>query len=346
MKIVVFGPHRRVGALAGDAVIDLSRAFAKFAREIEDEPRPEALAATLVPADLAGFIESGRRALDNAAKAMDHLSRNAQDQNDPAGEPVVFAAGAVKLHAPCVPGARIACAGGNFADHAAAMYEKLSAKMPNLTPLTKENAAAQIRTAGIWGFWKVARDIGGPDCQVIYPASSNRLDYEAEIAIVLGSKAKDVRDGDLRQYVWGVTMLADWSNRNMSIEGAGPLKFAMVKNFDTCCTVGPCIVVDELDPLAVDIELFVNGEQRQKFNTRDMVFSFGEYLEYLSRDFTLHPGDIISGGTAAGTAADSSPLMKDGMASPERFLKPGDTVELRSSAIGSLRASIIAKPQA
>jgi len=74
-----------------------------------------------------------------------------------------------------------------------------------------------------------------------------------------------------------------------------------------------------------------------------MVFRFGEYLEYLSRDFTLYPGDIISGGTAAGTAADSSELLPDGMSAPERFLNPGDVVEMRSPSIGSLRTRVVAK---
>jgi len=73
-----------------------------------------------------------------------------------------------------------------------------------------------------------------------------------------------------------------------------------------------------------------------------MVFSFGEYLEYLSADLTLHPGDIISGGTAAGTAADSSPLLDDGTSAPERYMKPGDTVEFRSPGVGTLRTRIVA----
>ena len=107
--------------------------------------------------------------------------------------------------------------------------------------------------------------------------------------------------------------------------------------------MGPCIVVGEADPANTDMETLVNGEVRQRFNTRDMVFTFGEYLEYLSRDFTLYPGDVISGGTAAGTAADSSELLRDNSSAPERFLKPGDFVEMRSPSIGSLRTRVVAK---
>src|SRR5207342_1059569 len=105
-----------------------------------------------------------------------------------------------------------------------------------------------------------------------------------------------------------------------------------------CWRRSPCIVVGELDPSDIDVETWVNGECRQQYNTRDMVFSFWEYIEYLSRDLTLYPGDIISGGTAAGTAADSSPRVADGQFAPERFLKAGDEVEIRAPAIGTLRA--------
>ena len=83
-----------------------------------------------------------------------------------------------------------------------------------------------------------------------------------------------------------MTLLGDWSIRSPR-EPAGPLIFAMGKNFDSSCSLGPCIAVGEADPFDTDVETLVNGERRQRFNTRDMVFSFGEYLEYLSRDLTL-----------------------------------------------------------
>ena len=117
----------------------------------------------------------------------------------------------------------------------------------------------------------------------------------------------------------------------------------MAKNFDQSCSLGPCIVVGELNPDNIEVETRVNGERRQHFNTRDMVFSYWEYIEYLSRDLTLYPGDIISGGTAAGTAADSSPRMDDGQFAPDRFLKAGDVVEIRSPVIGTLQARIVMK---
>src|SRR5436853_3844378 len=336
MKIVVFGPGRRTGALRGSTIVDLCGAFAKYAWEKGGEAHPMAVAGTLVPWDLARFIEGGERTLENAQKALDYLLDEALDQRDRRGGVLVYPAGSTRLHAPRPDGARIACAGGNFADHAAAMAEKMLRK-----PYTGD-ARAQIRNAGIWGFWKIHREVAGPDGAVIYPQKANRLDYEGELAIVLGKRGTDIQAKDAKEYIWGVTLLGDWSIRSPR-EPAGPHNFAMGKNFDTSCSLGPCISVGEADAFATDVETLVNGEVRQVFNTRDMVFSFGEYLEYLSRDLTLYPGDIISGGTAAGTAADSSPLLEDGTSAPERFLKPGDTVEIRSPAVGSLCTSIVSK---
>jgi 2-keto-4-pentenoate hydratase/2-oxohepta-3-ene-1,7-dioic acid hydratase in catechol pathway len=91
------------------------------------------------------------------------------------------------------------------------------------------------------------------------------------------------------------------------------------------------------------VETWINGERRQQYNTRDMMVSFAEYLQYLTTDLTLYPGDVISGGTAKGTAADSSARLPDGTAAPERFLKTGDVVEHRSPVVGTLSARIVPK---
>jgi len=337
MKIVVYGPDRRTGALHDGNVVDLSYACAKYLRERADEPNPLQMAEALVPSELARLIEGGPRALEQAQKALDYLFGEAQDKFGPRGETLVCPAANVRLHAPRPNNARIACAGGNFADHAAAMAVKMRRRP------YEGDAYQEIREAGFWGFWKLAREIIGPDGELVYPERCNRLDYEGEIAIVLGKRGVDLKPAQLTDFVWGVTMLGDWSIRAPGGLPGGPLNFAFPKNFDTSCSLGPCIVVGEVDPTDVDMETLVNGERRQRFNTRDMVFTFGEYLEHLSRDFTLYPGDIISGGTAAGTAADSSEVLPDGSSAPERFLKPGDLVEMNSPAIGSLRTRVVAK---
>jgi 2-keto-4-pentenoate hydratase/2-oxohepta-3-ene-1,7-dioic acid hydratase in catechol pathway len=340
MKIVVYGPDKRTGVQRDGSIVDISLAFAKYLREKSGERNPAEMAEALVSSDLLRFIEGGKGAIDNAQKAIDHLFGGADDQKGPRGEQLVFKAGEVKLHAPRARGARVACAGGNFADHAARMFERSAARgeMPGFTGDAREH----IRKMGIWGFWKVDRESTPTEAEVIYPARAKRLDYEGELAIVLGKEGKDIPAKDIKNYIWGATLLGDWSVR-LATE-PGPLKFAMQKNFDTSCSIGPCIVVGEgLDALAADVETTVNGERRQKFNTKDMAFTFGEYLEHLSKDFTFYPGDMIASGTAAGTAADSSPLLPDGTPSDEKFLHPGDTVEIKNPVIGTLRNKVVAK---
>ncbi|HXE27144.1 MAG TPA: fumarylacetoacetate hydrolase family protein [Stellaceae bacterium] len=324
MKIVVYGLEKRVGVLKDNSVIDLSAAYAKYLHEAKGETRAEELAAALVSPDLAKLIEGGRRALDGAQQALEHLA-NAKDQKAVNGEKLVFAANVVKIHAPRPNGTRMACAGSNFTTH----RERMTVR-----------SGREIRPPFIWGFWKVTDPIG-PDEEMIYPARCTRLDYEGEAAIVLGKGGKDLKPSQLKDFVWGVTLFCDWSVRDR--EPLGPMNFAPGKNYDTSASLGPCIVVDEVDCANIDIETFVNGERRQAHNTKEMTFSFGQYLEYLSRDLTLKPGDLIASGTGEGTAADSSPTNADGSQPPDRFLKIGDKVEIKSPQIGSLKATIVAK---
>src|SRR5579862_3415197 len=327
MKIVVYGPDQRTGALLNGKVVDLSHVFAKYLRERKSEYRAIELAEALVPSDLARLIETGPAALENAQKALDYLSKDAQDDKDPRGESLAHAANTVRIHAPRPRGTRMACAGSNFTTHRERMTRR---------------SGRDVKAPFIWGFWKIPHDGAEPGGDVTYPSRCDRLDYEGELAIILGKQGKDLRPAALKDFVWGVTLFCDWSIRSPR-EPLGPMNFAAPKNFDTSYSLGPCIVVGELDPTNIDIETLVNGQRRQFHNTRDMTFSFGEYLEYLSRDLTLYPGDLICSGTGEGTAADASPVLADGTQPPDLFLKPGDSVEVKSPAIGTLSARIVAK---
>jgi 2-keto-4-pentenoate hydratase/2-oxohepta-3-ene-1,7-dioic acid hydratase in catechol pathway len=219
MKIVVYGPFKRTGALCDSSVVDLSYAYAKYLRERTDEPNPLEMADVVVPSDLARLIEGGPRALDAAKAALDYLLGQAQDKFGPRGETLVRRAADVRLHAPRPNNARIACAGGNFADHAAAMAVKMRGRP------YEGDAYQEIRNAGFWGFWKLGREIVGPDGELVYPERCNRLDYEGEVAIVLGKRGVDLKPSQLTEYVWGVTMLADWSIRAPRETPGGPLNF-------------------------------------------------------------------------------------------------------------------------
>ena len=306
MKIVVYGPERRTGALVGEHVVDLNRA-----------------SNGQVPAQLEAFILAGQTGLDAAQRASERASSGPDGQ-------VVHQASQVQIHAPW-PGRRIACAGGNFAEHLAGM----EAGIPNLDEITRK-----ARERGQWGFWKVPAEVGGSGAEVPFPSRTKYLDYEGEAAIIIGKSGKNIKAGDIDGYVWGITLLNDWSIRD-DVYGQRPMSYNLAKNFDMSTTLGPCIVVGELGHTDVPVETKVNGSVRQSYNTEEMIWGFGEIIELLSRDFTFVPGDIISGGTNAGTAADKSKPGPDGKKPTDLFLKKGDVVEVSSPKIGVLRNTVM-----
>lgn len=317
MKIVVFGPDQRVGAWVGDRVVDLNGAFARtVSREAAD---------TRVPARLEAFIGLGDAALDDAQRAIEHAASTGADGT------VVFQASEVKLHAPW-PGRRIACAGGNFAQHLAGMEGGDNVSIEDVTRRARER--------GQWGFWKVPDVVAGPEDDIPYPRSTKYFDYEGEAAIILGKRGKNIPAGRIDEYVWGITLLNDWSKRD-GMGSPRPMSYNMPKNFDMSTSMGPCIVVGELKADDVPVELRINGALRQAYNTEEMIWSFGEILEFLSEDFTFIPGDMISGGTNSGTAQDKAQRLPDGTRALDLFLKVGEVVEVTSPAIGTLRNRIV-----
>jgi 2-keto-4-pentenoate hydratase/2-oxohepta-3-ene-1,7-dioic acid hydratase in catechol pathway len=242
----------------------------------------------------------------------------------------------VKLHAPW-PERRIACVGGNYAAHLAGMWANRLGK----TDVSFEQITEEAKKAGQWGFWKVPAEVAGPNDAIPFPKRVTYFDYEGEVAIVVGKRGKNIPEQKIRDYVWGVTLFHDWSIRDVgSVDRV--VSYNLQKNFDGAVSMGPCIVVGELDHQDIDAETRVNGVLRQSYNTSEMIWSFGDVLEYLSQDFTFVPGDVIAGGTSAGTAADKSRRGPDGKRPLDLFLKIGDTVEVSSSKIGGLANKIVA----
>jgi len=157
MKLVVYGPERRVGALVGDQVVDLNRAYAKYLQEKQGEARAAAQADALVPAQLVGLVEGGPRALEAAQQALDYVA-SAKDPAGVGGATVSRSASSVQLHAP-VPGpsSRIACGGANFAKHSAGMRRNQGMEV------TEQEVFEAARKDGQWGFWKISQPILGPE---------------------------------------------------------------------------------------------------------------------------------------------------------------------------------------
>ena len=336
MKFVVYGAEKRLGLLHGDQVCDVAGMTAKYLQETQNERQPLPMAEALTPPDLEAFIEGGERALDYTRRAVEYLFGAAGSRAGVGGEKITFDADRMRLHAPKPARGRVAFCGGNFPAHAVAMAVNRGDDKPI------EDPRAMVRNRGFWGSWKIEREAAGPEGVIKYPNGVTRFDYEGELAIILGKQIKNVRQSEAAKAIWGVTLFADWSARDFPANKMN-LNFARVKNFDNCYSLGPCIVVDELDAFNTPVETYVNGERRQSFNTSEMAFDFSEFLEHLSYGLTLYPGDILASGTGAGTAMDSSKLGADGKVLPDLFLKPGDVVEIKSSGIGTLRSTIAPK---
>ena len=341
MKVAVYGPEYRVGIVAGEDVIDIEGAYAKLARELQDHPVPYAAAAATTPANLEHFIQLGDKAVEGAQLAVEYLTQRAGDHLGPRGEALIIPLSTTRLHAPLAHrGVKLCMAGANYADH---LFDMMRAQDPGVT---MEQVKERSRQRGIGGFWKLPSFVADPEDDITYPAKTEYLDYEGEVTIVLGKPAKDAKGSNLLDYVWGYTLQNDWSARDQRDNAVGTLSFASMKNWDGSSSIGPVISVGEItDPQDVPFQTHVNGQLRQSGNTRDMTFSFADYLEYVTRDTTFRPGDMIAAGTCKGTAMDSTPRVEGGgFTSDKLFLKVGDLVEVSSPLIGVLRNRVVAKP--
>jgi 2-keto-4-pentenoate hydratase/2-oxohepta-3-ene-1,7-dioic acid hydratase in catechol pathway len=166
-------------------------------------------------------------------------------------------------------------------------------------------------------FLKPLTALIGPEDYILYPEQSKRVDYEAELAVVMHDTCKDVEPGEVMDFVEGFTCLNDVTARDLQSKD---VQWTRAKSFDTFCPVGPRIVKD-VDPNNVEIQSYLNGELRQDSNTSNFIFNVEELISFISKVMTLLPGDIIATGTPSGIGA----------------MQRGDTVEIKLEGIGTLR---------
>lgn len=210
-------------------------------------------------------------------------------------------AGSVEFLAPCEP-TKIVCVGLNYVEH---VKESLTVATDH-----REVPAEPLL------FLKPASAVLAPGGTIRYPRGVTRLDPEGEMALVIGRRARDVAEAEALSHVAGVTAFNDVSARNWQ-KGDG--QWARAKGHDTFAPFGPVIALG-LDPLDLALELRVNGEARQSARTSMMHFKAPFLVHYVSRFFTLEPGDVIATGTPAGIAP----------------LAPGDRIELSLEGVGTL----------
>jgi 2-keto-4-pentenoate hydratase/2-oxohepta-3-ene-1,7-dioic acid hydratase in catechol pathway len=181
-------------------------------------------------------------------------------------------------------------------------------------------------------FIKLTTSVIGPNEAIVLPkVAPNTVDYEAELAIVIGKKAKDVEEADAEQYILGYTCGNDLSERDCQLKI--DKQWARGKSFDTFCPLGPWIVTpDELDPSDLAIQTFVNGQRLQNSRTSRLIFSVKTLVSYLSKQFTLLPGTVIMTGTPPGVGFSYK---------PEKYLKAGDEVVVEIEKIGRLKNKVV-----
>ncbi|SCK14980.1 2-keto-4-pentenoate hydratase/2-oxohepta-3-ene-1,7-dioic acid hydratase (catechol pathway) [Variovorax sp. HW608] len=234
----------------------------------------------------------------------------------------------VQLHAPVLPGA-IYCAGANYHDHVEEMVKALEQPLP-----------PDVRAffGSPWFFIKPSRTcVVAPQGTTVRPVQVKALDWEAELAVVIGKTARSVSESDALQYVAGYTIANDLSARDQlkraNMPAAAPFHYDWVshKAFEGSCPLGPWITpVDQVaDPQSLGIRLHVNGVIKQDSNTSQMIFPLAELIAYISKTMTLYPGDVILTGTPAGVGA-----------ARREFLAPGDHMRVEIDGLGVLESSI------
>jgi 2-keto-4-pentenoate hydratase/2-oxohepta-3-ene-1,7-dioic acid hydratase in catechol pathway len=181
-------------------------------------------------------------------------------------------------------------------------------------------------------FCKHTSSVCGPNDDTIIPLESDKLDWECELAFVIGTKARNVSEKDALKHVAGYAVMNDVSERTFQFEGAN--QWVKGKSCETFGPLGPWLVTaDEIpDPQNLDMFLNVNGVSRQKGNTRTMIFSVAKIISYVSRKMTLLPGDVVPTGTPPGVGSGFKPPV---------FLKAGDEVHLGIQGLGEQRQKVV-----
>lgn len=179
-------------------------------------------------------------------------------------------------------------------------------------------------------FTKPPTSIIGPGEPITpHQGVTSAIDYEAELAVVIGRQGTGIAEADVWDHIWGYTIVNDITARDLQRDHK---QWFLGKSLDTFCPMGPWLVTaDEIDPLNLTVECWVNGESRQHANTRDLIFGIPELVATLSAGMTLYPGDILATGTPAGVGIGFD---------PPRFLRSGDEVSVRITGLGTLTNSV------
>lgn len=267
---------------------------------------------------MQGFIEAGAKAFQVARKAEKYVAgKTPEEQKRLASANALVKLSQVKLNSPIPqPRKNVVMLGVNYREHVdeGAKARSLEIKYPEYPVF----------------FTKPATSVIGHMGKVVHHRATEKLDWEVELAVVIGKRGRDIPKDKAYDYVFGYTVCLDMTARDLQrIHG----QWFKGKSLDTFCPIGPWIVHKSALPNPQQVRLIcrVNGEVMQDGNTRDMIFDIPTTIESLSAGLTLEPGDIISTGTPSGVGFARVPPV---------FLKPGDKVEGEVEGIGTLQVDI------
>jgi len=262
-----------------------------------------------LPKTFEEFIEKGEKAVKTAEELLKKATQSVVEN-------VSLPINKVALLAPIARPPKIICLGLNYADHIEERITEHGSLVPD-EPII---------------FLKPHTTIIGPKENIVKPSFVKQLDYEAELAIVMGKKAKNVPVSEAKSYIFGYTILNDVSARDIQFKDK---QWTRGKSFDTFAPTGPCIVTQNQleDTSNLYVRTWVNNELRQDSTTKKMVFTVYEIVHHLSRVMTLEPCDIIATGTPAGVGFALKPEPK--------FLQAGDVVRMEIEKIGILENMVV-----
>lgn len=315
----ILGRHTRLGAYTGERVIDLNAACAAHLQNEGRTGRASEMANAVVPSDMLSFLQGGDVSLGYANSALAYAVSLKHDAVGLQGERLSYGLDEVKLLAP-LPNPNSIRDTLSFEGHMINFERRTGKKTPKLwweQPIYYKGNR---------------RSVVGPEHVIPWPAYTKKLDYELEFAVVIGKEGRDISREKASEYIAGYTIFNDASARDIIPKevsmNLGPAKG---KDFDCGNVFGPWLVTpDELDAHNLDMEARINGEVWSKSNSSDMYHKFEDIIAYISQAETLYPGDIIGSGTVENGCGDEM----------DRWIKPGDVVELEVQGIGILRNTI------
>lgn len=318
MKLVTYtaGGDPRLGAqVPRGQIIDLNRGYFAL-KQAEGQPVTQRLAGAIVPSDMVAFLEGGDQALE-AARAVVHFveERGAIDGLlvNRWGSRIVCDEPNVRILAPILKPPKIIGIGLNYRDHA----EEQGAKVPKVPMI----------------FAKFATSIIGPNEPIIYPSITEQLDYEAELAFVIGKGGKNIPIDKAYSHIAGYCIFNDVTARDIQLSDR---QWVRGKTADTLAPLGPYLVTrDEIpEPDNLKIQLWLNGDLMQDSRTDQLIFDIPYLVNFLSQAFTLEPGDIVATGTPSGVGFART---------PPNFMEVGDRVKVEIEGLGVLENPIVAE---